>query len=536
MLSPTILFTLKPLTHYLMERYAVLIRTLLLWWLRGLLIYTVTLMNGYASPDTVKPVGCKAYVQEQARLLATKPYQVPAAIDETAVRKLDYDGYRHLRFRPEKTVWRQEQLPFQLEPLPPGLSFRRPVSLYTWEQGEAKVLPFQTDYFESAELLAGVDKTELGFTGFRILYPLKKDEFHSEFFVFQGASYFRSRSIDQVYGLSVRGLGINTDLEGQEEFPDYRAFWIEKPTINASTLTLCALLDSPSVTGMSEFIIKPGHETTADVDTVLYWRNAPLNVAVSPLTSMYFHGENSKHPMGDYRPEVHDSDGLLIDGNMGLEWHPLYQPAHFTAHSIASRHLRGFGLLQRDRNFDHYQDLEAHYQERTNVWVTPLNDWGAGAVRLVHFPTQSDVLDNVVAYWQPEQPQTHWQYRLTWLQQDPPQHQLGKVHATRIATKNVDSLPNQEGVLRFFIDFKDILPTTEPIEIEIGQSDNLLIQSSQLLKNPYLKHGQRLVIVTKPIPERCQEPMVVFARLKAGAQPLSEMWVYPISSEYCQRN
>lgn len=519
-----------------MESCAVFMRTILAGCFKALLIYLVVLPSSYANSSPVKPVGCKAYVQEQARRLATQPYQAPAAISEEAVSELDYDNYRLLRFKPEKTIWRKEQLPFQLEPLPPGLSFRHPIELYLWEQGEAKTLPFQPDYFESAHLLAALDKTERGFTGFRILYPLKKDEFHNEFFVFQGASYFRSRSADQVYGLSVRGLGINTDLEGQEEFPDYRAFWIEKPNPEANTLTLCALLDSPSATGVSELRITPALETTAEVDTVLFWRDNTVKVGISPLTSMFFHGENSAYRSGDYRPEVHDSDGVLLEDTSGFKWQPLYQPPYFTAHTIAPIGLKGFGLLQRDRNFDHYQDLEAHYQERASVWVTPLNEWGAGVLRLVHFPTQSDVLDNVVVYWQPEQLQSEqrWHYRLTWLQQDPQHHQLGKVDATRIATKNVDSLPNQEGLLRLFIDFKDIPPTTEPIEVEIGQSDNVVIQASQLFNHPYLPRGQRLVIAAKLRRERCHEPMVVFAHLKVGTKPLSERWVYPISSEYCQ--
>lgn len=509
------------------------IKALLLWVVISSSLYATETVN-VSTPTTS---GCRAYVAEQARVLATKPYETPLTLDESALQKLNYDGYRLLRVRPEKTIWRSEQLPFQLEPLPPGLSFRRPVALYSWEQGQAKPITYQADYFESAELLADLPPTQAGFTGFRILYPLKKGEFHNEFFVFHGASYFRARSANQGYGVSVRGLSINTDLENQEEFPDYRAFWIEKPARDATTLTLCALLDSHSVTGVTEFKIIPETETAAEVDTQFFWRNSQVKVGISPLTSMFFHGENTTQYVGDYRPEVHDSDGLLVQTAETFEWHPLYEPSTFTAHSLSLTGMKGFGLLQRDRNYDHYQDLEAGYHLRTSVWVTPLNDWGEGMLRLVHFPTNSDVLDNVVTYWQPAHlnPEQRWHYRLTWLKQDPKHHLLGKVHATRIATRNVDSLPNQEGLVRFFIDFKDIATTTEPIEAEVGQSGSLKIESSFLQVNPHLPHGWRLVLIVRPEPNQCDQPLVLLARLKAGGKAMSETWVYPVA-ELCKQN
>ncbi len=504
--------------------------------IRALLLYCVVSSLAYANEATEQ--GCWAHVAAQAQQLATKPYEATTSLEESVVQKLNYDGYRQLRFKPEKTIWRSEQLPFQLEPLPPGLSFRRPVGLYSWEQGQATPITFNADYFEASELLTNIPSAQAGFTGFRVLYPLKKGEFHNEFFVFQGASYFRARSANQVYGVSVRGLGINTDLEGHEEFPDYRSFWIEKPQRDATTLTICALLDSPSVAGVTEFKITPDTETSAEVKTEFFWRTTDINVGISPLTSMFFHGENATEHMGDYRPEVHDSDGLLVETQEGFEWHPLAQPASFMAHELSIPTLKGFGLLQRDRNFDHYQDLEAQYHLRTSVWVTPLNDWGAGALRLIHFPTNSDVLDNVVTYWQPERltPQQVWRYRLTWLKQDPKHHLLGKVNATRIANKNVDSLPNQDGLLRFFIDFKDIPTTTEPIEAEVGQSGNLNIQVSHIQVNPHLPQGWRVVLAARPEAGQCDQPSVLLARLKAGKKPVSETWVYPLSKDLCQRN
>src|SRR5205085_6387853 len=155
-------------------------------------------------------------------------------------------------------------------------------------------------------------------------------------------------------------------------------------------VTVYALLESQRATGAYRFDIVPGAETVVRVQARLYLRAAATQVAtlgIAPLTSMFFSGENQPR-RGDFRPEVHDSDGLQVaTGDGEWLWRPLQNPARMTVTSFAVRELRGFGLMQRDRTFSSYEDTEARYERRPSAWVRPLSDWGPGRVELVQLPT-----------------------------------------------------------------------------------------------------------------------------------------------------
>ena len=248
--------------------------------------------------------------------------------------------------------------------------------------------------------------------------------------VFLGASYFRAVGKDEVFGLSARGLAIDTAESWGEEFPWFREFWLVTPAPNAKELTIYALLDSPSVTGAYKFVVAPGEPTTASVDSRLFPRKEIRKLGIAPLTSMFFHGEDTTRWFPDFRPEAHDSDGLLMHFATGeWIWRPLDNPRTLGVSGFQTENPKGFGLVQRDRDFDHYQDLETSAHRRPSAWIEPRQDWGAGRIETVSIPTNDDTNDNVVAYWVPEKPPRPGEsgtygYTMSWYGDDPsrPRH------------------------------------------------------------------------------------------------------------------
>lgn len=481
--------------------------------------------------------GCFNHVKQIAEQLSHQPFsKTPMMQVDTG--RITYDHYQHIKFRQLKTFWRDEDLPFQLEFMHPGMHYIYPIELFEWDNGSATPIKFSSKYFDYSEvkdLHIEKDEAKMSFTGFRILSKMGKTDsgdMHSETLVFQGASYFRALAEDQHYGLSSRGLAINTSVEGQEEFPDYTQFWLEKPAQNAATLHFCALLDSPSTTGATRFALTPGKSTELEVETQLYPRKAITEIGVAPLTSMFFHGENSPHQYGDYRPEVHDSDGLLLQQGKQWTWQPLSEVPFFNVESHPMTSPTGFGLMQRDRNFDHYQDLEAWYHLRPSVWVKPLEDWGEGTVQLLRLPTQSDMYDNVVAYWKSAAGQafTHLHYRLSWRSDDPPSHITGKVVATRATNQAVDGLPGHKGRIRFIVDFNKVPKLAELPKAEVKFNGKGQTKPAVVQENPYIK-GWRVIAAV--FPETCEGPMELTIRLTDGRNPVSETWSYPIPEALC---
>jgi glucans biosynthesis protein len=255
--------------------------------------------------------------------------------------------------------------------------------------------------------------------------------------VFQGASYFRAVARDTLYGLSARGLAIGTAGPEPEEFPLFTAFWVEEPEPGARTLRLYALLDGPSVSGAYAFAVTPGAETVMEIDSRLFPRVDVATAGVAPLTSMYFFGPESRKGVDDFRDAVHDSHGLrMINGAGERLWRPLRNPSTVELSAFADENPRSFGLIQRFRDFEHFQDAEARYEQRPSAWVEPTAPWGRGAVMLAEIPTNDEFLDNIVTFWRPEEPlragaEHAFAYRLVWGQVPEEPLPLARVLATR---------------------------------------------------------------------------------------------------------
>lgn len=357
---------------------------------------------------------------KQAETLAKEAYSKPETIRNEWLRGLSYDDYRELRFRRGKALWQGQRDAFRVEYFHPGAIFLEPVQLYEVVRGQAQPIKYDPALFEFGKLTPPEDlkNEQTGYAGFRVHTRLNTPSTFDEFLVFLGASYFRAVAKGQKYGLSARGLAVNTATANGEEFPSFRKFWIERSRGN--TVTICALLDSPSVTGAYRFVVTPGDTTLMDVSCRLFIRQDIERLGVAPLTSMFAFGENDDRLNHDFRPEVHDSDGLLMATGSGEQlWRPIKNPETLNVSSFMDKSPKGFGLLQRDRAFSSYQDLEAFYEERPSLWVEPKGDWGAGSVQLVEIPTDSEIHDNIVAYWVPAAPAKAGQslsfdYRLFW--------------------------------------------------------------------------------------------------------------------------
>ncbi|MCC2975768.1 glucan biosynthesis protein [Sphingomonas sp. PL-96] len=346
-------------------------------------------------------------LQQRAAALATQPYRKPERV--AAAADIDYDAVGSIRYRPQETLAGGIRL------FPLGRYAPMPVKIHIVENGQAQAVPFSRDLFEAVSGHA----PPLGIAGFRAMVPGRE----SDWMAFQGASYFRTAGSQDQYGLSARGVAINTGISGREEFPDFTEFWIERTAADA--YTVYALMDGESVTGAYRIASRHQNGVQQDVSAVLHLRRDVERLGIAPATSMFWYGEGNRAAAVDWRPEIHDSDGLaLLTGRGERIWRPLVNPPHETLDSFADEHPRGFGLLQRDRNFDHYQDDGAFYDRRPNLWVEPRGQWGRGNVMLFAFPTAAETVDNIVSFWVPaEAPKAgqrlQFDYGLRWGSDDP---------------------------------------------------------------------------------------------------------------------
>ena len=375
-------------------------------------------MNPSAPPtETAFSAGS---VRDLARALAAKPFELPDQTLPDSLKAINYDQYRAIRFLPDHALWRGENRGFEAEFFHRGFYYKDKIEIYEVADGRARPISYRREDFSIPDEVGKWPDGDLGFAGFRLHAPINKPDYFDEVCVFLGASYFRAVAKSEVYGLSARGLAIDTGDAKGEEFPIFRAFWIERPVQGATSIVVNALLDSKSAAGSYRFTIRPGSTTIFDVEAALYPRVQLPHSGVAPLTSMYFFGPNQRPAQPDFRPEVHDSDGLYILNGHGEElWRPLNNPRTLQISAFADVNIRSFGLVQRQRDYAAYQDLEADYQKRPSLVVEPIGDWGEGSVVLFEIPTDEEIHDNIAAFWRPKAPldaksEHNLTYRLHW--------------------------------------------------------------------------------------------------------------------------
>ena len=481
------------------------------------------------------PALCAAFgfddVALHARQLAAASYRKPDVTLPKELQELTYDQYRDIRFKPERATWRVAKLPFELTFFHQGMYYNYPLRLHEIGADGVHDLKFDPELFDyGANQLDPKALRGLGYAGFRVHYSINSPKYKDEVLVFLGASYFRALGRGQRYGLSARGLAIDTALMSGEEFPRFTEFWIERPDAQARELRLYALLDSPRATGAYRFVLKPGLDTVLDVRAQLYLRQNVAKLGIAPLTSMFYFGENHRLGIDDFRPEVHDSDGLSIQNGTGeWIWRPLVNPKRLLVTSFAVTNPLGFGLQQRDRNFIDYQDLEARYETRPSVWIEPKGKWGSGRIELVQIPTPDETNDNVVAFFAPDvspPPQQPFEieYRMFWQKDNETRPALAFVGQTR---RGHGYLRKPDDTISLIVDFEGQmlrqLPADTPVQGVVSTDANVEVVEANAYHND-VTGGWRLALrIRRPDDKK---PGELRAFLRNEGTTLSETWSY----------
>jgi periplasmic glucans biosynthesis protein len=462
-------------------------------------------------------------VRSRARELAQNPYKKLNTPLPRAFADLKYDVYRNIRFMPERALWRGDNLPFQVQFFHRGFIYTDRVDVYVAADGRAEPVPYSPDMFGFGKDGPPPPSEDLGFAGFRLHARLNKPDYYDEVAVFLGASYFRAVAKGQGYGLSARGLSIRTADPKGEEFPRFTTFWIEKPAPEATSIVVHALLDSESAAAAYRFTIRPGETTFFDTELALYPRVDIGEVGIGSATSMFLFDANDRAEVDDFRAAVHDSDGLAMQtGRDEQIWRPVVNPRDLQVSAFNDLNPRGFGLMQRERDFFAYDDLESRFEKRPSLWTEPIGDWGAGSVYLIEIPTKEEIHDNIVAFWRPKdglkaKGEYTYTYRLHWGREAPNKHALAIFAKTRVGAG-----PN--GTRRFVLEaVGNALFSVEPEKIQTSVTPSKgAVQNLVLQRNPETG-GMRISFELDPK----NEPVVELrGGLKQGDTPLSETWLY----------
>lgn len=477
-----------------------------------------------------------AVLKGKARAMAGKPYEPPGRLAPKALMDLGYDEYQSIRFQRDEALW--ADLPdgnFRLEFFHMGRGFKEPVHMYEIVDGQSREILYRPELFDLSRsgLNARSLPKDLSFAGFRIHTVTN---WEADVASFLGASYFRCIGSDtRQFGLSARGLAIDTALD-PEEFPRFSEYYFERPTADARTLVIYGLMDSPSVAGAYRFALTPGAPQVVEVDAAVYPRKPIRRLGIAALTSMYQVGENDRRMGYDWRPEIHDSDGLSVyTGNGEWLWRPLNNPATLRFNSYMDENPRGFGLLQRDRDFNNYQDDGVFYERRPSLWIEPKSPWGKGSVQLTEIPTADETFDNIVAFWNPATPikggeELLYSYRMYWGTHMPISSSLAEAIATRTGLGGVVGQRRKYFAWRFAVDFKGgelaTLPPRSKVEPVITVSRGSVEVTSA---RPLFEIGGYRAMFDLKLPDDSMDPVDIRMYLRIGHLPLTEVWTYQYS-------
>lgn len=479
----------------------------------------------------------------RAKTLASQPYVAPPSPPVDILTKIDYEAHGKIRFNTSDALFADGPGQFPVTFFHLGTFFRVPVRMHVIDAAKggptAREIVYDESYFDMpADSPARKLPRGSGFAGFRFQESRLGDQKaldwkKNDWVAFLGASYFRAIGELYQYGLSARGIAIDVAEAGKpEEFPNFTHFYFEPPAPKSNSVTVYALLDGPSISGAFRFVMERGKGVVMDIDCALFLRKDVARLGVAPLTSMFWFSESVKSTGVDWRPEVHDSDGLAMwTGGGERIWRPLNNPPRTTASAFGDDNPRGFGLLQRDRSFDHYQD-GVLYDKRPSLWVEPRDGWKAGTVQLIEIPTDDEIHDNIVAMWVPKEPakagnEYRLRYRLHWLADEPYPTPLARCVATRLGKGGQPGQPRPNGVRKFMVEFKGA-----PLEkLPFGTKPEAVLTASR---------GTFSYVFTEAVPNNVpghwraqfdltvdgKDPVDIRLFLRLNGKTLSETWLY----------
>jgi periplasmic glucans biosynthesis protein len=463
-------------------------------------------------------------LQAWAEAIARAPYAPASPSNREIIQRLDYDTYQQIRFRADSAITLGK---YPVELFHVGKYFMEPVRIFVVEGGVSRGVLYNPDLFSYGDAgFAKVLPDTTGFAGFRVM----RGTGVPDWIAFLGASYFRTTGETMQYGLSTRGLALNIGLPEPEEFPRFTNFWLEKLD-GADGVMIYALLDSPSVAGAYRIRAIREHGAITEISMVLHARQDVHRLGVAPLTSMYWYGKLNRDHALDWRPEIHDSDGLAMWTSEGEHiWRPLNNPPITKLSSFIDKSPKGFGLMQRERNFEAYEDDGVFYNRRPSVWVEPIGDWGPGAVQLLEIPTDDETLDNIVAFWNPKKAfnagdRVALSYRIHWRNDAPFPPANGRVVATRRGEGGRPGQPRRAGVTKYVIDFEG--GELGQLENKDGVKLNLSVSRGQYdLVSAYRVVGTpRWRAMFDFIPDG-QDAADIRAYLEQNGRALTETWIY----------
>jgi glucans biosynthesis protein len=483
-----------------------------------------------ADPNAPRPFSFERLI-DQTRQMAKAAYAAPPNVPD-ALANLGHDVYDKLRFRPEAEIWASSPA-YRLQLFMPGGPYKSPVRINLVSDGMARPIALRPEMFDLSALKEQVTlPADLGFAGFRVVYPFDRPDAFTELLTFLGFSYFRALGRGTNFGTSARGLTLNTGLGREEEFPNFREFWIQEPTQASDPLTIFALLDSPSVAGAFRFDVVVRENTRIAVDANLFFRSDVEQIGIAPLTGMYFFGPNDRRNVDDYREAAYSTSGLSMWTGPGeILWRPFVNPSDLRMSVFTDENPRGFGMAQRPRDGKAFDDVESAFQNKPNAWVEPRGTWGKGSVRLIEIPTPDENNQNIVAFWTPADAvkagqEVRLSYTLIWSLPPTIDPALATVRTTRIGVTRRSDGTVREDSRTIIIDYdathEDQLPPLDKVQPEISVGNGEL-GMSRLEPNP-VDGGWRLIFTVRP--ESNGDAVELRAVLKADNQPLSETWLY----------
>ena len=418
-----------------------------------------------ATAPTAPPPFDAGTVATMAHDMAAKPFVAPSADLPAPFAKLSYEQYVGIRQKPGSAIWSGDNVGFALEPLHRGFIFSAPMVINLVEDGQARRLGYDQGRFDFGGLQVPSALPDIGYSGFRVLQPHGTDGFH-DVAIFQGASFFRAIASGQNFGLTARALAIRTADPRGEEFPLIREVWIERPSLAANALVVHALVDSESVTGAYRFTLRPGDITIMDTECTLYTRTAIDGLGLGCMAGMSYFGPLTRHGTDDAREGVYDVGGLqILNDNGEWLWRPVANRETLQLSAFINDRPRGFGLLQRERQFTQFQDDDQHWEARPSLWIEPLSEWGEGSVVLVEIPSDAEINDNILCFWRPKQPlaakaEAAFNYRQSWCWTPLERPPLATVTDTRIG--RVPTTKRRRFIVEFSSDvFSDPAKSTD---------------------------------------------------------------------------